>query len=451
MTRVDDLEQSASPPIVYRLLEHEEFIENAEFKDDTMLSSFYVRNDPDKAEHSLRELQTRLDAIIQTNPWIMARCMKFREGGETLCQLELDPNAKASEYIFLMTNDAVFDGFNESYEKVSEVLIKYAVGNGKTCMGVSGDPKKPGKPLSRFTLIQNTDKTRLCICITMNHIIADGATLYTVYKMLDSSQPIIKMDNNRITNYTQLLHENLSALPSKPDGTIYNLKDTAKVEMDTQMCAYILNGFGNFFNRVKQRQYIFRVNQACVDEIKNTYNTGTSFVSTNDVLHHWFGQMIGQKVDNVYMAVNVRSRIAEIESSRPGNYLLLAPFRTAHMTTPKTVRDTLKRFLAPGWHWQMPSHEDVRRSQTAMHTNWTSFYHHLEPAGYEQIQHMPIVKPYGDFMGPVFVGFAAALITYYSNKNELSVMIQCNRKSMTKAKLDSQPILGQEILKTPGK
>ena len=208
----------------------------------------------------------------------------------------------------------------------------------------------------------------------------------------------------------------------------------------------MVNGLTNMFKGVKSKGYLYKIDAEYVKTVKEKYKTDDFFVSTNDVLTAWLAEFVGSEADAVYMAIDLRERVPNVERNCAGNYLIGPPFRTDQITSPRKVRESLQAYLKPGYEWTPTTYGDFRRFGGAIHTNWTKFYHEVKLDGFEQVIHMPVIRDLGTRVGPIYLGLAICMITYVPNKGETAALIVMNHKGLTHERLRKESILGEQIM-----
>jgi len=431
---------------VTKLLEHEASEAYLELQDALMLTTFYTVTGNDSV-HTLQRLYERMKAIFEANKWLMSRVRKISGPGKPLIQLEReDKISDPSDYVSFVTDDEVFSAYEQTYSTLGKTIWKYAVKEGKCILGISGDAEKPGSPLAHFSILQDSTRTKVCVIIASNHLITDGGTLYTLYKMFDLKEPVLELTAERVKNYDQLINENTSLAPLDKHGERIPNGRYFESLMTTAMPVLMCNAVGNLFRGVKPTGYCYLVDQEKIAETKEKFNKDGNFVSTNDVLTAWLAGLFGSTIDNVVMPVNLRFRIPEIEHNRAGTYLGFPPFRAHQMESPQKVREALQNFAKPGYSWTAPSMFEYFKSGVYGHTNWVRFYHEVELEGLQQVIHMPMFNVPAVRVGPLQINFNVFLITFVPNKGELAVMVQSLDRRITLDLLSEQTILKNKLM-----
>ena len=74
------------------------------------------------------------------------------------------------------------------YSRMQKILIKFDTGNTKVLWD------NPHGRLAKFGFIENEARTQFCFFFVGNHITFDGATLYSIWKMLDPRENVSSLN-----------------------------------------------------------------------------------------------------------------------------------------------------------------------------------------------------------------------------------------------------------------
>ena len=152
-----------------------------------------------------------------------------------------------------------------------------------------------------------------------------------------------------------------------------------------------MKGFCQGVKGTTFKDFFLKFDKKFIEQEKSKYCNGTEFVSTNDVLTSWFGNLIQKrsaaKFDNLMVAFDCRSRVPGVEQNMAGNYMTTPIMRKSDLETPKTVRNWINFVTEKGNSWSFPSYSEFRRFIGGINTSWVKFYHHVEPEGLEQVLH----------------------------------------------------------------
>ena len=158
----------------------------------------------------------------------------------------------------------------------------------------------------------------------------------------------------------------------------------------------------------------------------------------------WFASLVkNNKCDNIFMPMNNRNRVKEVDSLRAGNYLALPVFRKENLASPVRVRQHINGLVRPdkSYAWKLPSSSEVKKYIGGGITNWSSFYHHVEFDGFEQVMHFPVEAEMEGNGGGSWCGQEQDMVIFQADKNTLACLIYGKRDELTKEKLDGETIL----------
>jgi hypothetical protein len=287
--------------------------------------------------------------------------------------------------------------------------------------------------LMKFGLLSSADGSEVCVFVSISHVIADGHTLYSLYKMLDPTQPIVRMDRKSVKSFLKSGIETTSVFPNHPDPYKAILEQQMQVIMPAcfnsakergeqgREIEYTLANVN--MNQVKTEKSIFKQSPEFI-------NKELEFVSTNDILVSWL-QKLCPKADCCDLAVNLRGRIPSLKSHTAGNYVYGPTMRKENYQSPAAVRKFVNSTFKSGNSWDMPTSEDRKDFVGAMSTNWATFYHHLELPGYEQKMHMPIPGDFTMMVEGLELTISLIQIIFASNKNETCMLLITDRSDIT--------------------
>merc|ERR1712139_153652 len=163
----------------------------------------------------------------------------------------------------------------------------------------------------------------------------------------------------------------------------------------------------------------------------------------------WFASLCDKKkVDNVMMAVNTRKRVPGVDANLAGNYIEAPVMRKADLETPATVRACLNRWMVPGNRVNFPTAADFKRYLGGTVTNWTSFYHHVEPEGFRQTLHFPmVIEADADTVSGFSFGSEYDMIVFVPNKGQFGCVIWSRRPNdVNEEKMKSTPLIGDKLM-----
>jgi hypothetical protein len=133
-------------------------------------------------------IKRRLAEILLANPWLDARLGKA-EGGETVL---LCPTSKPAEGdalpATLFREGGASIGRAMPYDRVAAAIAAAGllVKRGLACVGRD-------EPLFKVSLLLDSELPgdMFALCVSMSHVLGDGATFYAVHNMLSKNAPVI--------------------------------------------------------------------------------------------------------------------------------------------------------------------------------------------------------------------------------------------------------------------
>ena len=384
----------------------------------------------------------RIKKILSANTWLMSRL--YTLSNPKRCGLAIEDRFLNTEnYIICSESKGLVVSEDTSYDDYRNILAddKFKIEN--SVYLADNDEKV----LTKFGIINNPDNNTFAIVLTINHVIADGSTVYKIWKMLDENEEIISLQSERNMKFEREKHvEKLTSLA--PKGL--TLDQFMTEFMKNNLMPMILKGFKQLFqikNRYPKNEWVVMLDNDAIEAKKNEWkNQGVDFVSTNDIITSWLTEL-EPKMDNMTMIINLRDRIEGVNSNLAGNYLALVVLRNKHMQTPAECRKFLNNVLKPGYEWEIPSYKDYRKYIGGMHTNWSSFYHHVQPQGTEQVLHFPVVPDVSYIWSGVPVGGELDLITFRPNPGQTACFIFSRRRKLDVNKLLAQNLVKKQLMK----
>ena len=309
-------------------------------------------------------IKQRFTDILNINPWLCSRLVKCKVDGVKDVYLSYSEEVcDPSQYISFQVKDDVFqvNSINEALSKVNG-----GVKSGEKCIN------KKEEKLCYLQVIENSVQTRLAILFSLSHTLGDGHTCYNIWKMLDMNESVRKFEVER----------NLHFEDSVKNET--NLTPFADVSIVGEMCARLKRGLGRRFRGAPPPVgYAYKLNEDAIAAQKALYNTGGSFVSTNDIICTELFQLCkgGMK-----FAVNLRGRVSDVNENLAGNYQVVCPMNIKANENPLDFRARWSKVL------NKESAAEVV-SNASYSISWTTFYHQVELPGAEHLMHLPIFNP----------------------------------------------------------
>ena len=120
------------------------------------------------------------------------------------------------------------------------------------------------------------------------------------------------------------------------------------------------------------------------------------------------------------------------------------------LETPLTVRNWLKDRLEPGKSIKKTTYADFKKYTGGVHTNWSTFYHHVEFEGWEQIVHFPVLRMEGQGFGIFPVGIEMHLISFVSGRtdgvNQMAGYVFTKRKELTMEFFEKNGLVKRKLM-----
>jgi len=396
-----------------------------------------------------------MNEILNANKWLMGRIRHvYKEDKNTdsktsknnpkkVLALCVSDDEIPQKYINEVINDELFKNTeNPSYTHYTEIIKRFDLGSaGKSFNNDNGK-------LFEFGIISDKQQTHFCIYICISHMIADGHTIFQIYKQLDFENiQVFSMNAERIENYDALI--NLTSLP--PQGL--ECPEAFIKFFELSMLPTFSKGFAQKFKGKRLKQFLYKFDKEEIKRRKEEAKVeceqlGLKYVSTNDVIMAWFAGLVNNnKCDNVLMPLNTRNRIQQIDSNRAGMYLALPILRKEHLASPAQVRKHLEGMSRPdkSYKWELPNKSDIKRFIGGSVTNWTSFYHHVEPSGFQQVLHFPVEAEMNGNGGGPFFGQEQDMVIFQADKETIGCLIWGKRDELCKELLESDKMLAEKL------
>jgi len=409
----------------------------AAYHDGTMVVSVYKVFNPSEFDQITASLKQSMTEVLNANDWLMSRCRHIPDESRPSGRLALvieEKTTNAENYIHESVSDLVK---SKNFDDVKKVLLEQRISY--LCNLWDQDEGV----LTKFGIISSADKSTCAVFFTLNHILGDGATLYQLWKMLDSTVPVttLQATRNMVFDTERYCETKTSVLPEgcKPE-------EFTNIYMANWMTPMTLKGMSQFFKRKPMNQYLVTLNTEEIEKRKAQYSNPSEnvFVSTNDVILSWMQDLL-PKINHIFMPVNFRNRIEGITTDMAGNYHQLPMLYNKDMQTPLTVRTWLNNIMNPGYKWKFPSAKEFKKYLGGVNTSWTGFYHHIEPQGLSHVCHFPVYPAQSAMGGQEldFIVFKSGKDE--SGKEETSVNILNRRPEITMSSLLSDPMVKHNL------
>merc|ERR1712139_64645 len=393
---------------------------------------------------TIDKLKQRMHAILNANRWMMGRVRHVannpvgKDGKKARVALVVEDRfCQPEAYIVHATNDKMFPEGALSYKNLKTEYQKYDVGTADMLLN-----KDSGRTC-KFGIIENSARTKMCIFFGGNHITMDASTVYMIYKQLDMSQAVVSLNATRCKDYDENMIK----------GTSMHPKDAKNVSLEEMMPLYersmkvmMSKGMAQWWKGYKQQEYLYNFDMDALKAEKAKYTEGEEFVSSNDVIMCWYAGLCDKpKVDNIVMAIDARGRVPGVDSNRAGNYIEMPVMRRHDLASPTSVRAWLTRMCSPGHRVNFPTAASYKRYLGGPTSSWARFYHHVEPAGYKQVVHFPVMCDESQQAG--MMGFEYEMFTFVPNKGKLACLIISKRPNdVNEKKLEGSSLIAEKLM-----
>jgi len=357
----------------------------------------------------LEYIKTKLEEILDRNPWIEGRLLSNATGQLVLRYPKV--SGGAGQLLRIVSRPGLRPDMK--FSELADVLRASIVKPASLCLNKAED-------LLRVSVV-TVSANRFAIVVSMSHAYADGYTYYEVFKMLSTTAPARALIAERVHSG----RADMSAALSGGDDALPWLSSPG----------FIMNVATMLLRQRVPTFNLFTVAQLTIDEQKKTYATSNqpAFISTNDIITAAF--FVATPCDVVFMMANFRSRVPDLTADHAGNYELLIAFQKVDFATPVLVRrgvSACRRTLSGN----LPGFLKSTRVQLGAITNWASSYKDLALPGCELVFHRPVVDP------ARFMPFDHMVTVFKSRGEQLSLMTRCKDTSV----LLNLPILDKKIV-----
>lgn len=323
-------------------------------------------------------LKERLAQVIEASPWIGGVLVKNASMHGKLAAIRYSKNLDKIRYS--KNIDALFD-VDETLQLSEDMPYKaLAKAVTRSRAHVPRGVKLLNKPLpfTRLTVVPRASGGGFAVIFSMSHVVADGATYYTVLGMLSAEGAVQPVDAAR----KQAAQD---AVPGQVGP---------RFQARLLGVPVALNGIGEMLWGKRARMHCLLVDGERLGVAKAAAKAAApevpGHISTNDVLTSGFGRLVKARL--LLMAIDFRNRIDGLTFGDAGNYHSGLLFDAAAYSHPSTIRAALtgppplSRAALPGTLAQV-------RCRMAMITNWASMSKgELALPGCKQTLHVPCVN-----------------------------------------------------------
>ena len=125
-----------------------------------LITTFYEKSGIQES-NSLSCLHERMKEILKQNPWLMGRAKLDQTSKKIVLELDDGVEKKVDDYILKTEDDQIFG--HDSLNGMREAFSGYRVKPGS-------DLVDKDSPLARLGIIENQNRSELCIFISISHI-----------------------------------------------------------------------------------------------------------------------------------------------------------------------------------------------------------------------------------------------------------------------------------------
>jgi hypothetical protein len=399
--------------------------------------------DPAVCEEHLRK---RVGEVLRLNPWLLGRLERsartgrvhlvhrvYRNGAAVTEEAEVEAEAEAdaaaaAAAVFSVADAPGLGAASQPYEETARALLHLRVAKGVDCLAAAarGAPPSLLPPLLRVTLLRTAPRA-FVVFFSFSHVAGDGATFYELHSMLgdgaaaDGAAP-------RALRFERAGAEEYEAAADKLMGGARGAVNEAIAWILS--AGSILRILAHMALGARPRAEQQRVPPAWVAERKRAAAAevaaaagapaqssafaaegprapapAPAFVSTNDIVVSALARVSGD--DLIFMAANLRGRVAGIDRDLAGNFETMVPLLAEDVATPALVR----RAVAPGrlhrasleHGARLPSPLAALFTRACVITNWSSFYRDVAIPGATLVRHLPIAETHSANMESVVV------------------------------------------------
>lgn len=410
----------------------------------------------DPASWSLEQYEkiiARAELILKANDWMMSSLeLKDPSNFKLVCKPEKMVPANFIQEEVIDPRVFKLDGEMTYKEKCGFI--------GDFRVGLAMDAYEKGLPLAKFYILRDHESIleakHIGIITSINHLIADGSTLYNTNKMFDMHSEVRTLNRNSVHHYHEEL-ENKTGLALKK-----RTENALDVFASMQALALMVKTLGRGLSGKKKWKQLpfcrcYRINESEVAKIKSQHNTSDFWVSTNDILTH----KILTKNPNCnlgFILVDMRLRLECLSEDLVGNYLTGLILHEEDLKSIVTMRQCLnKKLPKKGSGGNVEKIENfksdpqklpgiftlVKGYAGGLTTNWATFYAPVRLEGLEMEYQLPVIDNRLD-KKPVVFGTPMAkeegAILFKYNDHEHGVFVMSGSGTLEPEDFDKDPI-----------
>lgn len=390
------------------------------------ISSFYEVVDSSTCEKIVGKLVDRISHVMRLNPWLMSYGKHARKEGACFGLvkfIEYDPSDDPAKFINTVTDDKIF-GVSD-YVTLLKTMKPYTLNQ------LPMSPYATAIPLVRVSIIKSSANDKLCLFLGWNHVIGDGGTFFTIYKMFDEKETAFSMRHlPKSFDVESRLKSETSILPTTAKTRSDDYKQFESAFTGPMLKLHLKNAFA----RVKQNAAIHILDAKQIEAVKAKFKTAESYVSTNDIVGCEIYSMLGKYCTSLFVPASMRGRVSGVDRDHAGN--MLSPFLIydKDLSTPMDMRNRVNALMKPGYDWKLTN---PGGAPMVFHDSWTAFHHNLEPDG---LRLQKIV--------PVFAldDMPAFFLTYKMNARDTALLAVLQLPGITQNTVSASNIIGDKVM-----
>ena len=441
------------------------------------LAGFYRTNKFNLTDY--RYLINKCNQILAYNEWLM---------GNLLCiskkiVLNLTPeNIKPQNYIIELSNPKIFSQSQNYHEKM-ESLKEYSVGKTSEIVNATIDGSNTSSGIGTSTVgADNSDNSgnifniyfirdsdnfenfrNLAIIFSISHAVADMATLYRLFNMMDSNTKVYALNRNTV-QYIEYLRKETTLCD-------YTGRDPRLTHGKKMFLPFLVKSWARLRKKkamktkaslsVKQRQvdnnqydydikiFDYRLNSKYLSQQKHNLNVEYGQpVSTFHIMTHWLFNF-NDKADNIIIPIDLRGKLNHLSKNLAGNYLSAAYLRKDDLATPIDIKMAvnLKFFKSPlGKNCTTyGSFNDFKKYPYGSVVCLDKFYRKLHLPGLELKMLVPVFFVEVPTFYKVKMAVEENMVLFKINDHEHGCYIICGSGRITEGKLEHEEVLGKRI------
>lgn len=386
----DGGELTNDPDCIYRGLNHVECQYQAISMDPIFTMTWYEGND-EAMQDAIHILENRIRETIRANPWLAGDLVRSEDRQHVFIKYpqKVDLDSAAKKLFFLEIDKP------SKYHHEMKVLELRHVGreNGYALAGFNDF----NQPLFKLAIMKSSkDPSIFGIAISMSHFVGDGHTYYAIYNMLVAGEKIEALDDARILDdeeqQAKVFTKNERGMFNNPGFLLNAFSGTLMTQLGSSI-------FG--WTSTKKYARCILVDRKKIEEMKRVEREriqtegerdGISFVSTNDILTHWFFKGTGSR--HCVMLANLRGRLPNHRINLAGNYQGTLYFRYPEdARKPALIRQALPKLKRVHTAEEDLAKWEMLSGNVSIITSWASFIskHVQLGSGCRQLIHLPCI------------------------------------------------------------